>query len=46
MVGKSTRGSGDTGRSLNAVAPARKIAIVSRAVATGRLMNGSEIFIV
>jgi hypothetical protein len=41
-VGKSTWGSGETGKSLKATAPASPTAIVSRAVATGRLMNGDE----
>ncbi len=36
MVGKSTCGSGDTGNTLKATAPAKAIATVSRVVATGR----------
>src|ERR1700733_13497388 len=36
MVGKSTAGSGDTGNTLNAIAPARAIPTVIRVVATGR----------
>ena len=36
IVGKSTSGSGDTGRTSNAVAPASAIARVSSVVATGR----------
>src|SRR5271157_456770 len=42
MVGKSTCGSGDTGNSLKATAPARAMAAVRRVVATGRRMNGDE----
>jgi hypothetical protein len=42
MVGKSTCGSGDTGRKRNATTPDRKIAIVMSEVATGRRMNGAE----
>src|ERR1700677_3193564 len=44
MVGKSTWGSGDTGNSRNATAPARATAAVSSVVAMGRRINGSEIF--
>src|ERR1700704_6387199 len=44
MVGKSTCGSGATGRSGNAAMPATATAIVNSEVATGRRMNGSEIF--
>ena len=44
MVGKSTCGSGDTGNSRNATAPASATAAVSSVVAMGRRMNGSEIF--
>ena len=36
MVGKSTSGRGDTGSTLNAIAPARATATVSSVVATGR----------
>jgi hypothetical protein len=36
MVGKSTSGSGATGSTSNAIAPARAIASVSSVVATGR----------
>src|SRR5580704_7822573 len=45
MVGKSTCGSGDTGRKLNATAPARATATVSRVVATGRRINGEDMLI-
>src|SRR5580692_9237874 len=44
MVGKSTCGRGDTGKSRNATAPASATAAVSSVVAMGRRMNGSEIF--
>src|SRR6266568_5137439 len=44
MVGKSTCGNGETGRTLNAMAPAIAIAIVSKVVATGRWINGVETF--
>ena len=43
IVGKSTCGSGDTGRIRKATAPASAIATVSKVVATGRLMKISEI---
>jgi hypothetical protein len=36
IVGKSTSGRGATGRTLNAIAPARATATVRRVVATGR----------
>jgi hypothetical protein len=36
IVGKSTWGKGETGRTLNAIAPAMAIAVVSKVVATGR----------
>src|SRR6202790_3210166 len=42
MVGKSTCGSGATGRKRKATAPERKIARVIKEVATGRRMNGVE----
>src|SRR5689334_9491529 len=42
IVGKSTFGSGATGNNLKPIAPARRIAIVSRDVATGRRMKGAE----
>src|SRR5258706_14098541 len=45
MVGKSTCGSGDTGSVRNAIMPASTTAMVSSVVATGRAMNGDEIFI-
>src|ERR1035438_9929849 len=42
MVGKSTCGSGATGRKRNAIAPARRIASVTSEVATGRRIKGAE----
>jgi hypothetical protein len=45
IVGKSTCGSGATGNKRNATAPDRNTAMTRSVVATGRLMNGSEIFI-
>src|ERR1700679_3690734 len=45
IVGKSTCGSGATGSTVNAIAPAMAIATVSSVVATGRLINGAERFI-
>src|ERR1700733_11101580 len=44
IVGKSTCGSGETGSTLNAIAPATATATVNSVVATGRWMNGSEMF--
>src|ERR1700727_269486 len=44
MVGKSTCGSGDTGSTVNAIAPAIAMAIVNNVVATGRRINSSEGF--
>ena len=44
MVGKSTCGSGDTGSSRNAIAPASAMPSVSSVVATGRWMKGAEMF--
>jgi hypothetical protein len=44
IVGKSTCGSGDTGKIRNATPPASAIATVSKVVATGRLMKTSEMF--
>ena len=44
IVGKSTWGSGDTGRSRKATAPAKVMAMRRSVVATGLRMNGSEIF--
>src|SRR5271154_7507159 len=44
IVGKSTAGSGDTGNTLNAIAPVSAIPTVSNVVATGRRMNGAEMF--
>src|ERR1700757_4167608 len=42
MVGKSTCGSGATGRKRKAAIPESKIAMVIRVVATGRRINGAE----
>src|ERR1700726_4053498 len=42
IVGKSTFGKGETGSRRNAAAPARKMAMLKSAVATGRRMNGAE----
>jgi hypothetical protein len=42
MVGKSTWGSGATGRKRKATTPERKIANVISDVATGRRMKGAE----
>ena len=42
MVGKSTCGSGATGRNRNATAPANKIANEISEVATGRRIKGPE----
>ena len=44
IVGKSTCGSGETGSTVKAIAPARAIATVSSVVATGRRMKGAEMF--
>ena len=44
IVGWSTWGSGDTGRLMKAVAPARTIPEVKRVVATGLRMKTSEKF--
>ena len=44
MVGKSTCGSGDTGRNVKATPPASAGPRVSSDVATGRRINGAEIF--
>ena len=44
MVGKSTCGSGATGSTTNAMAPAIATATVSSVVATGRWMKGAEMF--
>src|SRR5271157_3176672 len=41
-VGKSTWGSGETGNSRKATAPARAMAAVRSVVATGRRMNGED----
>ena len=45
MVGKSTWGSGETGSSRNAMAPASATPNVNNVVATGRSMNGADRFI-
>src|ERR1035441_721334 len=44
IVGKSTCGKGETGRTLNAMAPTSVMPAVSSVVATGRRMKGAEIF--
>src|SRR6202050_5659996 len=44
IVGKSTCGRGATGRSRKPMAPDSRMAIVISDVATGRRMNGAEIF--
>src|SRR5262245_61014775 len=44
MVGNSTCGIGATGRSRKAIAPASASARVNSDVATGRLINGAEMF--
>src|SRR5580698_7041379 len=44
MVGKSTFGSGATGRSKYAATPASRMASASSEVAIGRLMKGAEMF--
>ena len=46
IVGKSTCGSGDTGKSRNATAPASATAVDKSVVATGLRINGSEIFMI
>src|SRR5690348_12805505 len=43
-AGRSMRGSGATGRRVNAAAPEQAMPSVSRIVATGRAMNGAEMF--
>ena len=45
IVGKSTWGSGETGRRLNEIIPDIAIPIVSSVVATKRRINGALIFI-
>jgi hypothetical protein len=45
MVGKSICGSGETGNKRKATAPAKNTAMTRSVVATGRRMNGSEMFI-
>ena len=45
IVGKSTCGSGETGSLKNAKIPASAMPMVSNTVATGRAMNGADIFI-
>src|SRR5512136_3003634 len=44
IVGKSTRGRGDTGSRRKEIAPASTNAIVRRVVATGLLMKVAEMF--
>src|SRR5438477_4516215 len=44
IVGKSTCGKGDTGRSRNAAAPASASPMVSKVVATGRSIKGADRF--
>ena len=44
MVGKSTCGSGATGRNGKATRPTKASAAISSVVATGRRMKGSERF--
>src|SRR4051794_40590103 len=46
IVGKSTRGSGETGRRKYAAIPAIRMAAASSEVAIGRRMKGAEKFIV
>jgi hypothetical protein len=45
MVGRSMFGSGDTGSFKKPRIPATTIATVNRVVATGRAINGAEMFI-
>ena len=45
IVGKSTCGSGETGSLKNAKIPPSAMPIISNVVATGRAMNGAEMFI-
>jgi len=44
MVGKSTRGSGATGKNRKATTPESRMASVISDVATGRRMKGAEKF--
>jgi hypothetical protein len=44
IVGKSTCGNGETGRTSKAMAPTSVMPAVSKVVATGRRMKGAEIF--
>jgi hypothetical protein len=44
IVGKSTLGKGETGSTLNPIAPAMTMATVISVVATGRSMKGAEMF--
>ena len=44
MVGKSTCGNGATGRNGKETRPTKASAVISSVVATGRRMNGSEMF--
>jgi hypothetical protein len=43
MVGKSTWGRGDTGRSRKAITPAMTSPAVRSVVATGRFMKGGDV---
>jgi len=45
IVGKSTCGSGETGKNENAITPASANAMVNSDVPTGRLIKGAEMFI-
>lgn len=45
IVGKSTCGNGETGKTLKAMAPTSVMPAISKVVATGRRMKGAEIFI-
>src|SRR5215471_13555860 len=45
IVGKSTCGSGETGKRVNAIIPESARAMVNRDVPTGRVMKGAEMFI-
>ena len=44
IVGKSTWGKGETGKTLKAMAPMRIMPAVNKVVATGRRMKGAEMF--
>jgi hypothetical protein len=45
MTGKSTRGMGETGNKKKPTMPANATPMVSRVVATGRLIKGAEMLI-